>query len=58
VTEYESYYLDRHNRLPLPVLFVQLSDREQSKYCVDPKTARIVLSYNSHSHRWLYASVG
>jgi hypothetical protein len=56
VTEYESYYLDRHNRLPLPVLFVRLNDAEQSTYYVDPKTARIVRSYNDHSrwNRWLY----
>jgi hypothetical protein len=56
VMEYESYYLDRHNRLPLPVLFVQLNDNERSMYYVDPKTARIVQSYNYHSrwNRWLY----
>ena len=56
VTAYESYYLDRHNRLPQPVLFVRLNDEEQSMYYVDPKTARIVQSYNDHSrwNRWLY----
>jgi hypothetical protein len=56
VIEYESYYLDRHNRLPLPVLFVQLNDNEGSMYYVDPKTARIVRSYNYHSrwNRWFY----
>jgi uncharacterized iron-regulated membrane protein len=56
VTEYEAYYLDRHNRLPLPVIFVQMNDKESSSYYVDPKTARIVQSYNSYSrrNRWLY----
>jgi hypothetical protein len=56
VTEYEAYYLDRHDRLPLPVLFVQLDDKGRSSYYVDPKTARIVQSYNSSSrwNRWLY----
>jgi hypothetical protein len=56
VTEYESYYLDRQNRLPLPVLFVRLNDDARSMYYVDPKTARIVRSYNGHSrwNRWLY----
>ena len=56
VTEYESYYLDRHNRLPLPVLFFQLNDEDHSMCYVDPKTARIVRSYNYHSrwNRWLY----
>jgi PepSY-associated transmembrane protein len=56
VTKYESYYLDRHKALPLPVLFVRFNDPEQSMYYVDPKTAQIVESYNSHSrlNRWLY----
>ena len=56
ITEYESYYLDRHNRLPLPVIFVQLSDRDSSSFYIDPKTAQIVQSYNFHSrwNRWLY----
>ena len=56
VTEYESYYLDRNNELPLPAIFVQLNDAARSAYYIDPKTARIVQSYNSHSrwNRWLY----
>jgi len=56
VTEYEAYYLDRHHRLPLPVIFVQLDDAGRSAYYVDPKTARIVQSYDSASrrNRWLY----
>ncbi len=56
VTQYEAYYLDRHHRNPLPVIFVRLSDDENSAYYIDPKTARIVQSYNSHArwNRWLY----
>ncbi len=56
VMQYEAYYLDRHNVLPLPVIFLQLADKEQSAYYVDPKTARIVESTNSYSrrNRWLY----
>ena len=56
VTEYESYYLDRTNELPLPAIFIQLNDATRSAYYIDPKTARIVQSYNSHSrwNRWLY----
>jgi PepSY-associated transmembrane protein len=56
VTEYESYYLDRMSELPLPAIFVQLNDVARSAYYIDPKTARIVQSYNSHSrwNRWLY----
>jgi hypothetical protein len=56
VTEYEAYYVDRHQRLPLPVLFVKLNDLERSAYYIDPRTARIVQSYTAASRwsRWLY----
>jgi hypothetical protein len=42
--------------LPLPVIFVRLDDEEHSMYFIDPKTAQVVESYNSHSrwNRWLY----
>jgi len=56
VMKYEAYYLDRRYSLPLPVIFVQFNDAERSMYYVDPKTARIIEGYNSHSrlNRWLY----
>jgi hypothetical protein len=56
VTQYESYYVDRHYRLPLPAIFLRLNDPEHSTFYVDPKTARIVQSYTSRSraNRWLY----
>ena len=56
VTEYEAYYLDRHNQLPLPVLFVRLQDSENTLLYIDPRTARVINSYGSRSRwtRWLY----
>lgn len=56
VAQYDSYYRDRHNELPLPVILMQLNDRENSSYYIDPRTARILESYNSNSrwNRWLY----
>jgi hypothetical protein len=56
VPQYEAYYVDRHNRLPLPVLLVRLNDGQNSTYYIDLKTAVIVQSYNSRSrwNRWLY----
>ena len=56
ITEYDAYYQDRHKQRPLPVIYVRVNDDENSSYYVDPKTARIVQSYNSHSraNRWLY----
>jgi hypothetical protein len=56
ITEYDAYYQDRRKQRPLPVIFVRVNDDENSTYYVDPKTARIAQSYNSHSrwNRWLY----
>jgi len=56
MTEYDAYYQDRHKQRPLPVIFVRVNDEENSTYYVDPKTARIVQSYNSRSrwNRWFY----
>jgi hypothetical protein len=56
VTEYEAYYLDRHQRHPLPALFVRVTDAGESMFYIDPKTARIVEAYDSASrwNRWLY----
>ncbi len=56
VPRYEAYYLDRHNRLPLPAIFVRLNDANESSYYIDPKTAQVVESYGKRSrwNRWLY----
>ena len=56
VTQYEAYYVDRHNTLPLPVIFVQLKDRQHSAYYIDPKTAQVVQAFDARSrwNRWLY----
>lgn len=56
IARYEAYYLDRYHRLPLPVIYAQLNDPARSGFYIDPKTARIVQSYDSRSrrNRWLY----
>jgi hypothetical protein len=56
VTQYEAYYLDRHNQHPLPALFIRLNDAHDSMFYIDPATARIVEAYDSTSrwNRWLY----
>jgi hypothetical protein len=56
VTQYEAYYLARHNERPLPVVFVRLSDAENSMYYIDPRSGRVVSSYVAASrwNRWLY----
>jgi hypothetical protein len=56
ITGYDVHYLDRHHELPLPVLFVQLSDAQGSSFYIDPRTARVVGSYSAGRwpERWLY----
>jgi hypothetical protein len=56
ITEYDAHYLDRHNELPLPALFIQLRDPQQSAFYIDPRTARIAGSYSfgRWPERWLY----
>jgi hypothetical protein len=48
--------LDRRRARPLPVVLVQLNDAARTRYYIDPKTARVVGSYNSGNWmtRWLY----
>lgn len=56
VKAYEIYYVDRQNRKPLPVYYIQLNDASQSAYYIDPRTGKVVESYGSRSRwdRWLY----
>ena len=56
IHQYNRYYLDRRRELPLPVLRVRLNDRGATRYYIDPKTARVVGSYNSRNWmtRWAY----
>jgi hypothetical protein len=54
--QYDRYYLDRRRERPLPVILVQLADTVETRYYIDPKTARVVGSYDSRNwvNRWLY----
>jgi hypothetical protein len=57
--QYDLYYLDRTRQRPLPVLLVLMNDAEQTRYYVDPKSARVVTTYNSRNwvNRWLYTGL-
>ena len=56
IGQYDRYYLDRHRNRPLPVILAQLNDQENSRYYIDPNTARVVGSYSDRDwvRRWLY----
>jgi len=54
--DYDAYYLDRRHERPLPIVVVRLNDADQTRYYIDPKTARIAGTYSSRAwvSRWLY----
>jgi hypothetical protein len=56
LTQYDRYYLDRTRQRPLPVIVAQLTDGDRTRYYIDPKTARVVGSYDAGDwvNRWLY----
>ena len=56
IDRYDAYYRDRHRRQPLPVVRLLVDDGSQSRYYVDPATARLVGAYDSRDwvSRWLY----
>jgi hypothetical protein len=56
INQYDMYYLDRRRERPLPVVLARYDDAEKTRLYIDPKTARIVSTYNSSNwvSRWLY----
>src|SRR5436190_87712 len=45
IAAYDWYYLDRRGARPLPVILARLNDADQSRYYIDPRTARVVATY-------------
>jgi hypothetical protein len=56
LSKYDRYYLDRTRTRPLPVVLAEGTNGERTRYYIDPKTARVVQTYNSSNwvNRWLY----
>ena len=56
LNQYDAYYLDRRRERPLPVLRIRLDDEGGSRYYLDPRSARVVGSYNARNWvtRWAY----
>ena len=54
--EYDAYYLDRRRERPLPVIYARMNDPARTRYYIDPKTARVVGTYDASEwvSRWLY----
>jgi hypothetical protein len=56
IDQYDRYYLDRRRQRPLPVILARVNDQGESRYYIDPKTARIVGAHNARNwfSRWVY----
>jgi uncharacterized iron-regulated membrane protein len=56
LTEYGTYYYDRHYKKPLPVIEVKLADAASTWFYIDPATGLPVNRYESTGRweRWLY----
>jgi hypothetical protein len=56
IARYDRYYIDRHHRLPLPVLVARFADPRSTRYYIDPRTAQVVSTYSSDrwTDRFLY----
>ena len=56
IDQYDRYYLDRNRRRPLPVILAQLHDEANTRFYINPETARIVGRYSSRDWmtRWVY----
>jgi hypothetical protein len=54
--QYDAYYLDRHGQRPLPVVYARLNDAVNTRIYIDPRTGRIVGTYDASEWvtRWLY----
>jgi hypothetical protein len=54
--QYDRYYLDRERLLPLPVVLAQSTAGDETRYYIDPNTARVVRTYDPSNwiSRWLY----
>jgi hypothetical protein len=56
IEQYDRYYLDRRRERPLPVILARLADPDNTRFYIDPKSARVVGTYSSSGwmNRWVY----
>jgi hypothetical protein len=54
IDEYDRYYLDRHRARPLPALLAVLNDADETRFYIDPKTARVAGTYSARRWRSRY----
>ena len=55
MTEYDNYYVDRKNKLPLPVYKVDVSDADKTTYYVNPQTGDVrSFTTKGRMQKWMY----
>ena len=56
--EYDNYYINKKQNLPLPVFHVQVEDKDKTSYYIDPKTASVrYFNRNTRLRRWTYQAL-
>ena len=56
--EYDNYYVDKKNRLPLPVYKVNVSDADNSTYYINPENGNIqYFNTNTKVRRYTYQAL-
>ena len=54
--DYDAYYYDKHRTRPLPVVKIDVNDKLNTTYYINPKTTKVLMKYETTSriNRWLY----
>ena len=55
MNEYDNYYVDRKNKLPLPVYKIDIDDADKTSYYVNPKTGDTrIYTTKGRVQKWMY----
>jgi hypothetical protein len=59
IDQYDLYYFDRRRERPLPVILALTHDADNTRYYIDPKSARVMTTYNDRNwvNRYLYTGL-
>jgi uncharacterized iron-regulated membrane protein len=58
ISEYEEYYLSRKGSLALPVYKVEVDNKDQSRYYIDPKTGDFnYLNKSRKAKKWVFSGL-
>lgn len=56
--EYDNYYIDKNEKLPLPVYKIKVLDTDNSTYYINPRNGNtLYFNKNSKTHKWTYQAL-